>query len=116
MFLVDMEAGRIVDDTELKEEVARGAPYGQWLQDSLREASDLPPPVNNRADDFDTILTRQKAFGYTFEDMRFLIGPSADSGKQPLGSMGNDSPLAVLSDKCTKHLNKIMTNIQVHRM
>jgi len=48
---------------------------------------------------FQILLEKQKAFGYTFEDLRFLIGPSAQSGKQPLGSMGNDSPLAVLSDK-----------------
>jgi len=99
MFLVDMEAGRIVDDTELKEEVAKGAPYGKWLEDGLLEAKDLPPAQKSRDDDFDSILVRQKAFGYTFEDMRFLIGPSAGSGKQPLGSMGNDSPLAVLSDQ-----------------
>ena len=99
MFLVDMELGRIVDDTELKEEVAKAAPYGQWLGDNLFDAKDLPAPQNSQADEFSTILTRQKAFGYTFEDMRFLIEPSANSGKQPLGSMGNDAPLAVLSDQ-----------------
>ena len=99
MFLVDMDAGCIIEDTELKEEVAKLAPYGQWLRKNLVDSKDLPIPRTNTNDDFNTILSRQKAFGYTFEDMRFLIGPSAESGKQPLGSMGNDAPLAVLSDK-----------------
>ena len=99
MFLVDIEAGRIVDDSELKAEVSKSAPYGKWLEDNLCSAKNLPEPDLTRSDDFTNILTRQRAFGYTFEDMRFLIGPSANSGKQPLGSMGNDAPLAVLSDQ-----------------
>jgi len=99
MFLVDMEKGRIIDDGELKESIASEAPYGEWLKSSLIEHKDLPEIEQSISDDFDTLLARQKSFGYTFEDLRFLIGPSADSGKQPLGSMGNDSPLAVLSDK-----------------
>jgi glutamate synthase domain-containing protein 2/glutamate synthase domain-containing protein 1/glutamate synthase domain-containing protein 3 len=99
MFLVDMEEGRIIDDTEVKQTVAEQAPYGEWLKQSLVDIDDLPAVQSGAADDFDTLLTRQKAFGYTYEDLRFLIGPSADSGKQPLGSMGNDAPLAVLSDQ-----------------
>ena len=99
MFLIDMEAGRIIEDSEIKEEVAKFAPYGKWLKENLIDSKDLPIPTIDKHDDFTTLLTRQKAFGYTFEDMRFLIGPSAESGKQPLGSMGNDTPLAVLSDK-----------------
>jgi len=99
MFLVDMEEGRIIDDGELKKSIASQAPYGDWLKSSLIEHKDLPKAEQPLSDDFDTLLSRQKAFGYTFEDLRFLIGPSAESGKQPLGSMGNDSPLAVLSDK-----------------
>ena len=63
------------------------------------DSNQLDGCAPKHVDDFGSIITRQKAFGYTFEDMRFLIGPSAQSGKQPLGSMGNDSPLAVLSDK-----------------
>lgn len=98
MFLVDMEEGRIVDDTEVKQTVAEQAPYGEWLRENLVDYHDLPTPPPGASDNFDTLLTRQKAFGYTFEDLRFLVGPSADSGKQPLGSMGNDAPLAVLSD------------------
>ena len=101
MFLIDMEKGRIVGDEELKQQIASEQPYGKWLQENLTDATDLPAPAPEAApkDNFETIQTRQKAFGYTFEDMRFLIGPSAEAGKQPIGSMGNDAPLAVLSDQ-----------------
>ena len=99
MFLVDMEEGRIIDDAELKQKIAQLEPYGDWLKNSLIDSKNLPEAASSVEDDFDTLLSRQKAFGYSFEDLRLLIGPSADSGKQPLGSMGNDSPLAVLSDK-----------------
>jgi len=101
MFLIDMEEGRILDDAELKEQIASEHPYGQWLKENLLPATELPDPPAEKAvaDDFDTIETRQKVFGYTYEDMRFLLGPSAQAGKQPLGSMGNDAPLAVLSDQ-----------------
>lgn len=99
MFMIDMDQGRIVDDIELKESIAKLEPYGDWLRESLIDAGTLPLPESNRKDDFNSIVVKQKSFGYTFEDLRFLIGPSAQAGKQPLGSMGNDSPLAVLSDK-----------------
>ncbi len=99
MFLVDMDAGRIIDDHELKCNIASENPYGEWLSQSMIEASSLPQTSEKHDDDFSNILVRQKAFGYTFEDIRFLLGPSAQTGKQPLGSMGNDSPLAVLSEK-----------------
>jgi len=99
MFLVDMDAGRIIEDHELKEAVATEQPYGEWLRSQLVEVDQLPPPEKTWPDEPATLLTRQKCFGYTFEDLRFLIGPSADTGKQPLGSMGNDTPLAVLSDR-----------------
>jgi glutamate synthase (ferredoxin) len=99
MFLIDMEAGRIIGDAEVKKEVAAQAPYGEWLRDNLVKIEELPEPQAPYQDQFDTIETRQKAFGFTFEDSRFLLGPSAESGKQPLGSMGNDAPLAVLSDQ-----------------
>ena len=99
MFLVDMEEGRIIDDAELKKVIASEQPYANWLESSLLHADDLPSVPAFTEDDFSGLLTRQKAFGYTFEDIRFLLGPSAQSGKQPLGSMGNDSPLAVLSEK-----------------
>ncbi len=99
MFLVDMKEGRIVGDAELKEKIVAEKPYGEWLSRNLVSADDLPETTNVKADDFSSIGLRQKAFGYTYEDLRFIIGPSAESGKQPLGSMGNDAPLAVLSDQ-----------------
>ena len=101
MFLIDMEKGCIVGDEELKKQIASEQPYGEWLKQNLIKSENLPTPSveETPSDDFDTIRTRQKAFGYSFEDMRFLIAPSAESGKQPLGSMGNDAPLAVLSDQ-----------------
>ena len=98
MFMIDMDEGKIVGDKELKK-IASEEDYGYWLRQSLLESNQLEHCTSKYNDDFNSIITRQKAFGYTFEDMRFLIGPSAQSGKQPLGSMGNDSPLAVLSDK-----------------
>ncbi|MFP4156257.1 MAG: glutamate synthase large subunit [Opitutales bacterium] len=101
MFMIDMEKGRIVGDEELKKQIASEHPYGEWLRENMVHADTLPPAEEDQTpvDDFATIETRQKAFGYTFEDKRFLIGPSAEAGKQPLGSMGNDAPLAVLSDQ-----------------
>ena len=99
MFMVDMEQGKIVGDQELKSKISSEQDYSGWLDQSLLDSDHLPDAPSIYSDDFDSITKRQKAFGFTFEDLRFLIGPSAQSGKQPLGSMGNDSPLAVLSDK-----------------
>lgn len=99
MFLIDMKSGCIVQDDKIKETIAKGAPYGEWLKQNLVRSEELPNPGELHSDNFDDIETRQKAFGYTFEDVRFILGPSAETGKQPLGSMGNDAPLAVLSDK-----------------
>lgn len=99
MFLIDMKAGCIIEDAKVKEEIAKSVPYGEWLQQNLVRSEDLPKPEGLPADNFEDIEIRQKAFGYTFEDVRFILSPSAETGKQPLGSMGNDAPLAVLSDK-----------------
>ncbi len=99
MFLVDMEAGRIIEDAELKEEVANAQPYGKWLKENMVDSTSLPEPGEVPRDDENSLLLRQRAFGFTWEDLRFLIGPSGETGKQPLGSMGNDAPLAVMSDK-----------------
>jgi glutamate synthase (ferredoxin) len=99
MFLVDMEEGRIIDDGELKEEVAKQAPYGRWLNVNLVTSTTLPEPTEIPGDNPETLLRRQRGFGYSWEDIRFLIAPSGETGKQPLGSMGNDAPLAVLSDR-----------------
>ena len=97
MFLIDMEEGRIVNDSELKEAIAKEAPYGEWLQEKRLSLEDLPEVASKHEDNYASIEDRQKAFGFTFEDIRFVS--SAKTGKQPLGSMGNDAPLAVLSDQ-----------------
>ena len=79
MFLIDMDEGRIIGDQELKRSVAEQEPYGEWLRDSMINSKSLDIPLKNIEDDFSDILTLQKAFGYTFEDLRFLIAPSAQS-------------------------------------
>jgi glutamate synthase (ferredoxin) len=99
MFLVDLEQGRIVADEELKNKFARAHPYQQWLAEHHVPLEKLPEPSSAHEPDYATILQRQQAFGYTFEDLRFIIGPMANDGVQPLGSMGTDTPLAVLSNK-----------------
>lgn len=99
MFLVDTEQGRIIDDAEIKKTVATQKPYDLWLKDNLLEIEDLPEPEAINGVDVDKIVQRQQAFGYSFEDMRFLLAPMANTGVEPLGSMGNDAPLAVLSNR-----------------
>ena len=98
MFLIDIEQGRIVDDDELKHQLAFAKPYRQWIEtvrirlDSIdAKGAPIPSP--------ESLLDRQQAFGYTQEDMKFLLAPMAANGEEAVGSMGNDSPLAVLSDK-----------------
>ncbi|MFQ6047785.1 MAG: glutamate synthase large subunit [Phycisphaerae bacterium] len=98
MFLVDTDQGRIIDDEQIKDQISRRQPYRRWLQKNLVRLDDLPAPPRSPNGDLATIRTRQKAFGYTAEDLRILIAPMASDGKEPLGSMGNDAPLAVLSD------------------
>src|SRR2546425_212756 len=99
MFLVDTEEGRIVADEELKTWFARAHPYQQWLDKNHVLLENLPQPPHVHGPDHKTVLQRQQAFGYTFEDLRFIVGPMANDGGQPLGSMGTDTPLAVLSNK-----------------
>jgi glutamate synthase (ferredoxin) len=99
MFLVDTEQGRIVADEELKKKYASAQPYQKWLDKHHVLLENLPEPPNATVPDHRKILQRQQAFGYTFEDLRFIIGPMGDDGVQPLGSMGTDTPLAVLSNK-----------------
>jgi len=99
MFLVDLEKGRIVDDKELKDGLASARPYADWMErirvrlDDVE--SDKTPPLRSKV----PLLDRQQAFGYTQEDVKFLMAPMAERGEEPVGSMGNDSPLAVLSAK-----------------
>jgi glutamate synthase domain-containing protein 2/glutamate synthase domain-containing protein 1/glutamate synthase domain-containing protein 3 len=99
MFLIDTEQGRIVADEELKSTFAREQPYQLWLDQNHVLLENLPEPPDKREPDHETVLQRQQAFGYTFEDLRLIIGPMAAEGVQPLGSMGTDTPLAVLSNK-----------------
>jgi glutamate synthase (ferredoxin) len=99
MFLVDTREGRIVADEEIKQKIAAQAPYRQWLSDNLINLEDLPEPPHVHEPDHKTILSRQQAFGYTFEDLRILMAPMGQLGVEPVGSMGTDTPLAVLSNK-----------------
>jgi len=99
MFLVDTAQRRIVSDEELKERIASDRPYGLWLKQHLVGLADLPPPPRVIEPDHETVLRRQEVFGYTAEDVRILINPMATEGTEPIGSMGTDTPLAVLSDR-----------------
>ena len=99
MFLVDTEEGRIITDEELKKKYASAQPYQKWLDEHHVLLENLPEPPQLIEPDHKTVLQRQQAFGYTFEDLRFLIGPMANDGVQPIGAMGTDTPLAVLSNK-----------------
>jgi glutamate synthase (ferredoxin) len=99
MFLVDTAQGRIIDDEEIKRTVATEHPYRRWLDEHLVHLRDLPPAPEVPASDPDSLLQRQIAFGYTFEDQRVLLEPMARSGVEAVGSMGNDTPLAALSSR-----------------
>jgi glutamate synthase (NADPH/NADH) large chain len=99
MFLIDLEQGRIIDDEELKNQYANARPYRQWIE-NVRIKLDSIDVTSPDAGAFEeTLLDRQQAFGYTQEDLKFLLAPMASNGEEAIGSMGNDSPLAVLSDK-----------------
>src|SRR5437667_3747641 len=98
MLLIDTLEGRIIDDTELKHKIATEKPYRQWLNENLVRRSELPAhPVPEPS--HETVLLRQQVFGYTHEDLRILMGPMAVNGEEAVGSMGTDTPLAVLSDR-----------------
>src|SRR5258705_12360016 len=98
IFLVDTAKGRIVDDDEIKRELAAQHPYRQWLAGNIIDINDLPA-ARAEQPDHETVLKRQQAFGYTQEDLRVLIGPMAINGEEPVGSMGTDTSLALLSGK-----------------
>ncbi len=99
MFLIDTEEGRIVADEEIKNKISREHPYREWLDKYMVELADIPDAPHLPEPDHDTVLQRQQAFGYTFEDLRLLMSPMARDGVEAVGSMGTDTPLAVLSDK-----------------
>ncbi|HYD94255.1 MAG TPA: glutamate synthase-related protein [Noviherbaspirillum sp.] len=98
MFLIDLDAGRIIDDKELKDTYANAKPYKQWI-DSVRIKLDELEKEPEEPKSSLPLLDRQQVFGYTQEDIKFLMAPMAASGEEAVGSMGNDSPLAVMSNK-----------------
>ncbi|HJV53689.1 MAG TPA: glutamate synthase-related protein, partial [Noviherbaspirillum sp.] len=98
MFLIDLDAGRIIDDKELKDTYANAKPYKQWIE-SVRIKIDELESEPEEAKSAVPLLDRQQVFGYTQEDIKFLLAPMASSGEEAIGSMGNDSPLAVMSNK-----------------
>ncbi len=99
MFLVDMEQGRIVSDEELKHRLATAQPYGEWLAEHLVRIDDVPPAAELPEPEPESLLARQQAFGYTIEDQKYILAPMAINGMWAIGSMGTDTPLAVLSDQ-----------------
>src|SRR5579871_3750615 len=99
MLLVDLEHSRYVPDEEIKHALATRQPYGEWLEKNQISLDDLPDPPRVYGTDSKTLQTRQRAFGYTEEDLRLLLTPMASGGEEPIGSMGVDTPLACLSDK-----------------
>ncbi len=99
MLLIDLEQGRIIDDSEIKASLAGAKPYAQWLSEAQLILEDLDIPVEPAKPDPATLLDRQQAFGYTQEDIKFLLQPMAVTGQEAVGSMGTDTPIAVLSSK-----------------
>jgi glutamate synthase (NADPH/NADH) large chain len=103
MLLIDLEEGRIIDDAEIKQKLAREHPYAEWLKKTQFKLEDIQAPEdvpeNHRPNDPETLLKHQQAFGYTQEDMQFFLEPMGRDGDDPVGSMGTDTPLAVLSAK-----------------
>ena len=99
MFLVDTVEGRIFSDAEIKRELATRQPYGEWIREEQVLLEHLPEPNRLISSNPETLLRRQRACGYTEEDLRIILGPMGASGEEPLGSMGIDTPLACLSDQ-----------------
>ncbi len=99
MLLVDTEQKRLISDEEVKQQLAGRQPYGQWVKENQITLDDLPDPTRVQPTDHETILMRQRVFGYTDEDLKTVLLPSALGSKEPVGSMGIDTPLACLSDK-----------------
>ncbi len=98
MFLIDLDQGRLIHDEELKNQFASAKPYRQWIENVRIRLDDLPVGQPEAAS-AESLLDRQQAFGYTQEDMKFVLDPMAALGEEGIGSMGNDAPLAVLSNR-----------------
>jgi glutamate synthase (NADPH/NADH) large chain len=99
MLLVNLEEHRIVPDEEMKHALAARQPYGEWLEQNQLTIDGLPEPSRVHGFEPKTVLQRQRAFGYTEEDLRILMAPMAEKGEEPVGSMGTDTPLACLSNR-----------------
>ncbi len=99
MFLVDMKEGRIIADEEIKNQIATAHPYRQWIDQHMVELAKLKDAPEVAQGNPETLIQRQLAFGYTFEELRLLLSPMAKDGVEAVGSMGADTPLAVLSDR-----------------
>jgi glutamate synthase domain-containing protein 2/glutamate synthase domain-containing protein 1/glutamate synthase domain-containing protein 3 len=99
MLLLNLEAGRIIPDEEIKNKLATRQPYEAWLKRNQITLQSLPEPTRVQGSDHNTIVSRQRCFGYTEEDVRMLLSPMAMNGDEAVGSMGTDTPLACLSDK-----------------
>lgn len=105
MFVVDLEAGKIIADEELKKDICTRKPYGEWLNKFKIKLQDLPAAHRSYLPlEGDLLLKKQLAFGYSSEDLKMVIAPMAEDGKEPIGSMGQDTPLAILSDQA-QHLS-----------
>jgi glutamate synthase (NADPH/NADH) large chain len=98
MFLIDTAQGRIVDDEEIKQSLAAAEPYEEWLSDGLIELTDLPER-EHMVYSHDSVIRRQQMFGYTHEELKVILAPTSKTGTEPIGSMGTDTPIAVLSDR-----------------
>ena len=105
MLLVDTAQGRIVSDEEIKHDMAMAKPYQAWLENNLIELKDLPDIPHRVLPEHETLVQRQKMFGYTYEDVRKILVPMALTGMEPLGAMGIDSPVAVLSNQAQPLFN-----------
>ncbi|MBP6458026.1 MAG: glutamate synthase subunit alpha, partial [Pseudoxanthomonas sp.] len=107
MFLIDLEQGRIIDDAEIKLQLANSRPYRQWIERLQIKLESLPAPRqgNLATQSSVSLLDRQQAFGWTQEDYKFILEPMATTGEEVIGSMGNDAPLAVLSDRAKPFYN-----------
>ena len=110
MFLIDLEQGRIIDDAEVKASLAVAKPYQEWLDRTQIRLRELPPDIGPMAPGAQTLLDRQQAFGYTQEDLKFLMTPMATTGEEAVGSMGADNPIAILSNKPKPLFNYFQQN------
>src|SRR6202012_4355272 len=92
MFLINLEEGRIVDDEELKHSIATAEPYGKWLEEFMVPLAEGPEAPHVEGPDHDPLLHRQQSFGYTLEDLKYILAPMGNNGEEAIGSMGTDTP------------------------